>query len=208
MLFLAILLLISFSFYHLWFLRQPERSIPENPAAFISPANGEIVAVETWNTTRLEWEKDAGIVSVMAQEVDSVGWLIAIEMDISNVHYQRAPMQGRFLKKEYTPGKFNNALIKTNRFGLRLENERSELLFETASGLRYKVVQVAGLVARRIEDYLQPGQEVAAGQVIGLIKMGSQVALILPQRAQPTVKPGDKVLDGASIVAVLNQPGH
>lgn len=208
LLIVALLFLALFAFYQFWFLRQPARIIPVDSLAFISPANGKIAAVEPWDADQIEWEKDAGIVQVMTQDVGTKGWLIAIEMNVMNVHYQRAPMPGRFLKKEYTKGKFNNALIKTNRFGLRLENERNDLLFETATGMRYKVVQVAGLLARRIEDYLNPGQEVATGEVIGLIKMGSQVALILPENTEPLVKPGDKVVDGESILATIKLPSE
>ena len=198
---LGALIFLSLAFYRFWFLRQPERVIPAEPAAFVSPANGVVAAVVAWDSAQLEWEKDNGVVHVMTQDVGEKGWLIAIEMNVMNVHYQRAPTNGRFLKNLYTEGKFNNALIKTNRFGLRLENERNDLLFETEDGLKYKVVQVAGLLARRIEDFLEPGQEVEAGDVIGVIKMGSQVGLIVPENVQPLVKEGDTVIDGETILA-------
>ena len=201
LLFCGFLLLFLFSFYRFWFLRQPDRSTPDDPTVFISPANGKIAAVEPWDQAQLEWDKDEGVVQVMTKEVGSKGWLIAIEMNVMNVHYQRAPTDSKFMEGKYTTGKFNNALIRTNRFGLRLENERNDLLFETTAGLRYKVVQVAGLLARRIEDYLEPGQQVGAGEVIGLIKMGSQVALILPEGVEPLVKEGDTVVDGETLLA-------
>jgi phosphatidylserine decarboxylase len=202
---LGVLLLLAVAFYRFWFLRQPDRMVPNEPTAFISPANGVVAAVEVWDTAQLEWEKDNGVVQVMTQDIGEKGWLIAIEMNVMNVHYQRAPASGRFLKNLYTEGKFNNALIKTNRFGLRLENERNDLLFETENGTKYKVVQVAGLLARRIEDFLEPGQEVKPGEVIGVIKMGSQVGLIVPQNVQPLVKVGDTVIDGETILARVQQ---
>lgn len=198
---LAGLILFSLAFYRFWFLRQPDRVTPEEPAAFISPANGVIAAVKSWDTARLEWEKDNGIVQVMTSEVGERGWLIAIEMNVMNVHYQRAPAAGRFISALYTEGKFNNALVNTNSLGLRLENERNDLLFETTDGIRYKVIQVAGLLARRIEDFVEPGQQVAAGEIIGVIKMGSQVGLILPEQVEPLVKQGDLVIDGETILA-------
>ena len=200
---LAILVVGMIAYYQFWFLRLPERNVPNDQTAFISPANGLVAAVVHWSADSLAWDKDAGVVQVMTSDVDSSGWLIAIEMDVTNVHYQRAPMAGRFLQNNYVEGRFNNALIQTNRFGLRLENERNDLLFETETGLRYKVVQVAGLLARRIEDFVEPGQNLAAGEVIGLIKLGSQVGLILPENAIPSVKPGQKVIDGETIVAKL-----
>jgi len=197
----AIVVAVMLAYYQFWFLRLPERSIPTDTSAFISPANGKVAAVLHWTADSLAWEKDAGVVQVMTSDVDSSGWLIAIEMDVTNVHYQRAPMAGRFLQKDYVKGSFNNALIQTNRFGLRLENERNDLLFESENGVRYKVVQVAGLLARRIVDFLEPGQTVAAGEVIGLIKLGSQVGLILPENTVPMVVPGQVVTDGETIIA-------
>jgi len=208
LLILAAACLAMLAFYFFWFLRQPDRATPDDPNAFISPANGVIAAVEAWDTAQLEWEKDFGAVRVMTQEIGEKGWLIAIEMNVMNVHYQRAPIAGRFLNNLYTTGKFNNALIKTNRFGLRLENERNDLLFETESGIKYKVVQVAGLLARRIEDFLEPGQQVGAGEVIGVIKLGSQVALILPENVEPLVKLGDTVIDGETVLARIPPTGN
>jgi phosphatidylserine decarboxylase len=204
-LFIGFLVVVAalLAYYRFWFLRLPERQVPASPTAFISPANGEVVSVLHWTSDSLAWEKDAGVVQVMTTDVDSSGWLVAIEMDVTNVHYQRAPMDSRFIKNSYVHGQFNNALIKTNRFGLRLENERNDLLFETKDGLRYKVVQVAGLVARRIEDYVEPDQEVRAGEVIGLIKLGSQVGLVLPENAVPKVRIGQTVTDGETVLAEL-----
>lgn len=202
-LFIGFLVVVAalLAYYQFWFLRQPARVIPNDSSAFISPANGMVAAVIHWTSDSLAWEKDAGVVQVMTKDVDSSGWLIAIEMDVTNVHYQRAPMAGRFLRNEYVHGQFNNALIQTNRFGLRLENERNDMLFEAKNGMHYKVVQVAGLVARRIVDYVEDGQEVAAGDVIGLIKLGSQVGLILPENTKPLVKVGETVTDGETILA-------
>jgi phosphatidylserine decarboxylase len=199
----AILVLACLGYYQFWFLRQPDRHIPNDTTAFISPANGKVAAVVHWTKDSLAWEKDAGVVQVMTSDVDSSGWLIAIEMDVTNVHYQRAPYPCRFIQNNYVEGRFNNALIQTNRFGLRLENERNDLLFEAANGMRFKVVQVAGLLARRIVDYVEPGQELKAGEVVGLIKLGSQVGLILPEGTQPNVTVGQTVVDGETIIAKL-----
>jgi phosphatidylserine decarboxylase len=196
-----VLVMALLAYYRFWFLRLPDRALPNDPSAILSPANGEVVAIVHWTKDSLAWEKDAGVVQVMTSDVDSSGWLIAIEMDVTNVHYQRAPLAGRFLKNEYVKGRFNNALVQTNRFGLRLENERNDMLFETESGMKYKVVQVAGLLARRIEDFMEPQQQVKAGEVIGLIKLGSQVGLVLPEDAVPNVELGQMVVDGETIIA-------
>jgi phosphatidylserine decarboxylase len=200
---LAFLLFVlgSLVYYRFWFLRLPDRAVPTEPNAIVSPANGEIVAIIHWTKDSLAWEKDAGVVQVMTSDVDSSGWLIAIEMDVTNVHYQRAPLASRFIKNDYVKGSFNNALVQTNRFGLRLENERNDMLFETPDGMKYKVVQVAGLLARRIEDFVEPAQQLNAGEVIGLIKMGSQVGLVLPESAIPYVQLGQTVVDGETVIA-------
>ncbi|MCU0347684.1 MAG: phosphatidylserine decarboxylase [Saprospiraceae bacterium] len=205
--FIAAVLLIAvcLAYYQFWFLRQPDRTIPNAADAFISPANGEVAAIVHWTKDSLAWEKDAGVVQVMTSDVDSSGWLIAIEMDVTNVHFQRAPMAAKFLKNEYVKGRFNNALVQTNRYGLRLENERNDLLFEAENGMKFKVVQVAGLLARRIVDFVEPDQGLAAGEVIGLIKLGSQVGLILPEGTIPNVTVGQTVIDGETIIAKVKK---
>ena len=203
---LALLLLLSIAYYQVWFLRQPERNIPNNESVFVSPANGKIAAVTHWEKEKLVWNKDAGAVQVLTKDIGDSGWLIAIEMDITNVHFQRAPVSSQLIGEEYTPGQFNNALIQKNPYGFRVENERNTLFFQTPEGLKYKVVQIAGLLARRIEDYVEPKQMLQQGEVIGLIKLGSQVALILPEGVQPMVKADDRVVDGETVLAAIQIP--
>ena len=196
-------IIASFVYYQVWFLRQPERIIPNDQTIFVSPANGKVAAVTHWDKEQLAWNKDAGVVQVLTNDIGDKGWLIAIEMDVTNVHFQRAPINSQLISEEYTPGQFNNALIQTNPFGFRVENERNTLLFKTPEGLKYKVIQIAGLLARRIEDYVEPDQYVKQGEVIGLIKLGSQVAIILPDNVEPMVKAGEMVVDGESIIASI-----
>ncbi len=205
LLFVFILVLLLFAYYRLWFLRQPERTAPLDETVFVSPANGVVAAVANWNSDSLALRKDLGTISVLTGDLGAQGTLISIEMDVTNVHYQRAPIRSRFMGSVYRPGKFRNALVQTNPYGFRLENEHNALLFETGSGLRYKVVQIAGLLARRIVDYMDPGQAVEQGEVIGLIKLGSQVTLILPQGVRPAVEAGQTVVDGETVVARIDK---
>jgi phosphatidylserine decarboxylase len=198
---LVALMAILVAYYYLWFLRLPDRQPLNDTQVFQSPANGKVVAVVKWHTDTLEWQKDDAAVRVLTSDVDTSGYLIAIEMNVMNVHYQRAPVRSTLISKEYTRGKFKNALVMTNKYGLRLENERNALLFETEDKLRYKVVQVAGLLARRIIDYVAKAETVEQGEIIGLIKLGSQVGLLLPDKVDIQVKPGDKVIEGVSVVA-------
>jgi len=112
-------------------------------------------------------------------------------------------LQPNLHQRVYTSGQFNNALIQKNPYGFRVENERNILFFQTPEGLKYKVVQIAEFLARRIEDYVEPNQTVQQGEVIGLIKLGSQVALILPDEVQPMVKADDRVVDGETVLATI-----
>ena len=87
-----------------------------------------------------------------------------------------------------------------NEYGTRFENEHNEMLFESASGKKYKVVQIAGFLARRIEDYVQTEQQVKQGEIIGLIKLGSQVTVIFPHDVTPIVKVGEVTIDGETVI--------
>ncbi len=198
---LVVLFALLFMYYQLWFLRQPDRQVPNDPAAIISPANGKVVAVIPWHSDSLRIQKADRHIRVMVSDVAQKGTMISIEMNVTHVHYQRAPLSAQLVDEQYTPGRFRNALIQTNKYGVRSENEHNSLLFETPEGLRYKVVQIAGLLARRIEDYLEPGEQVQKGEVIGLIKLGSQVSLILPDGLDVQARVGDVVTDGETVLA-------
>lgn len=195
------LILLCFGYYHFWFLRLPDRVIPQDETVFVSPANGVVSAVVPWDSTVVDIPKHGRVLQMLTSDVASSGWMISIEMDITNVHYQRMPHHGQYLSSAYVSGQFKNALIKNNEYGIRLENEHNAMLFEMENGERFKVVQVAGLVARRIVDMTEENKNYGAGDIIGLIKLGSQVSLILPAGIMPLVEEGDEVIDGESIVA-------
>ena len=200
LLFLAV---AAAAFYQFWFLRQPDRAIPTERHVFVSPANGSVAAVVPWSADSLDLSDSTPdkVVRLLTEDVSDHGTLVSIEMDVSDVHYQRAPTDATFVRAYYQEGKFKNALVTTNEYGFRAVNEHNAMLFEDADGERYKVVQIAGLLARRIEDYIAPGERVARGQVIGLIKLGSQVSILLPPSYEVTVEPGTHVVDGESILA-------
>lgn len=197
----AFFCLFCIAFYRLWFLRQPERNIPHNPTEFVSPANGKVVSVRHWNTADLiETKGELGAIHLWTSEVDTAGTIISIQMNPLNVHYQRAPQDSKLLKEIYTKGSFHNAVSMSNEYGIRFENEHNEMLFETKSGKKYKVIQIAGFMARRIVEYLNPDQTVTQGEVIGLIKLGSQVTVILPHDVAVTTQVGDIVTDGETVL--------
>jgi phosphatidylserine decarboxylase len=199
---LAIIFIFLLAYYRFWFLRLPERKIPYNENVFVSPANGKIVCVKPWRNDSLDVPKeDLGIIKVWAKDVDTAGTIISIQMDVTNVHYQRAPMSGKVLAEKWVHGNFNNAVLMSNEYGIRFENEHNEFLMQNTSGQKYKVIQIAGFLARRIVDFVHAGQTVKQGEVIGLIKLGSQVTVILPHDVKVDVKNGDAVVDGETILA-------
>ncbi len=184
-------------YYKFWFLRLPERNIPANEHIFVSPCNGKIVSIKKWNAaTLVETKGDLGAINIWTKDVDTAGTIISIQMDVTNVHYQRAPVSSSLIAEQYIPGSFNNAVQMNNEYGIRFENENNQLLFEANNGKKFKLVQIAGFVARRIEDYLEPSQQVQQGNVIGLIKLGSQITVILPHDVNVTAHVGDIVIDG------------
>jgi phosphatidylserine decarboxylase len=192
-------------FYKFWFLRQPARHTPHDSHLFISPANGKIVSITTWNQNYLAITKEKfGLISVWAKDVDTAGTMISIQMDPTHVHFQRSPLDAQILSHQHITGSFNNALGSDNPYGIRFENEHNEILIQTADSNRYKIVQIAGFLARRIEDYIQPGQQVKQGDVIGLIKLGSQVTVILPHNVKVDTKLGETVIDGETVLGEVS----
>ena len=171
--FITILFLFVIAYNKFWFLRQPDRTIPFSEKHFVSPANGKISAVLEWGDSNIIWEKDKGIVSILTEDIGAKGWIIAITMDLTNVHYQRAPIKSTLISKAYKKGKFRNALMNNSELGFHPENEQNAMLFSGPNDVKFKVIQIAGLVTRRIEDYVEIGEEVNQGDVIGLIRLGS-----------------------------------
>lgn len=192
------------AFHQLYFLRLPDRNIPNDPTAFVSPADGLVYAVKEWGDSIEVVPKDLnGAVRLMTDGLGNKGTLVSITLNLHNIHYQRAMIEGRYLASEYKKGEFNNALVHENEYGMRFENEHNIMLFESAKGTKYKVIQLAGFAARRIEDFMvEKGQQpVKQGDVISVIKLGSQVTVIFPEGVEVLVKPGDRVIDGETILA-------
>jgi phosphatidylserine decarboxylase len=120
-------------------------------------------------------------------------------LSLLDVHVQRVPADGRVLDVAYRPGTFLSAdLDKASE-----DNERNAVLFETSDGARLGVVQIAGLLARRIVCDIAPGDEVAAGETFGLIRFGSRVDVYLPTGSRVTVAPGQRTIGGETVLAEL-----
>lgn len=199
---IGLIFLLLISYYYFWFLRLPERNIPANNSLFVSPANGVIGSVTYWNADSIRLMKEKyGAIEVWTRDVDTAGWMIAIVMDPTNVHFQRSPVDAKVVNKHHQDGSFNNAVNNDNPYNLRFENEHHEILFLGSDGRYFKTVQIAGFLARRIEDFVVPDQQLKQGEVFGLIKLGSQVAVILPHSYTPQVKTGQVVIDGETVIA-------
>jgi phosphatidylserine decarboxylase len=165
------------------FFRDPQRAVPREPAAVLSPADGRIVAVERVRDPYLE--RDALKLSVF--------------MNVFNAHSNRSPVDGEVRDAWYHRGSFFNAALSKSS----LENERNALWMRTAGGADVTCVQIAGLVARRILCYARPGQWLARGERYGFIRFGSRVDVYLPLESRPVAAVGDKVYATASVLAML-----
>lgn len=196
---IGLVVLSLFLLYQFYFLRLPDRNVPHNPTVFVSPANGIIAAVKPWGGDSVVVPKGLeGAIKLLTADLGPTGTLVSITLNLQNVHYQRAMIAGKYLGSTYREGEFHNALVHENDYGMRFENEHNVMLFESGNGTRYKVVPIAGAAARRIVDMMvdKGPQPVEQGDVIGLIRMGSQVTVVFPAGVDVLVKPGDYVVDG------------
>jgi phosphatidylserine decarboxylase len=157
--------------------------VPGNARSVLAPADGRIVAVEQTRDAYLD--RNALKVSVF--------------MNVFNVHSNRSPVDGEVKQRWYNRGAFVNAALDK----ASVENERNALWLRSDSGQDVTCVQVAGLIARRILCYVQPGDRLARGQRYGFIRFGSRVDVYLPPAAQVKVTIGDKVYASATILAEL-----
>lgn len=165
------------------FFRDPVRVIPSDPRAVVSPADGRVVALA---------EADDPYLKRRAMR-------ISVFMNVFDVHSNRMPVSGQVLAVWYHKGKFLNAVLDKASEA----NERNAVWIRTDDGRDVVVVQVAGLIARRILCYVQPNQRVERGQRYGFIRFGSRVDVYLPTEVRPRVALGDKVKGGSDVIAEL-----
>lgn len=166
------------------FFRDPERVTPQDKDFVISPADGKI----SWVGLAMPPEE----LNLGEEEMQK----ISVFMNVFNVHVNRSPMEGVVKEIIYRPGKFLNAeLDKASE-----ENERNGLVLETSHG-KIGVVQIAGLIAKRIVHWTYDSAELEAGERFGLIRFGSRVDLYLPKDVKTRVSLGQKVIAGETILA-------
>ena len=172
---LTIALLTLFSLY---FFRDPQR-IPPNNDGFLSPGDGKVVQ----------------IIDVEDAEIGKAKQ-ISIFLSVFNVHSQWVPLSGKVISKTYNSGKFLAAF----NHKASLDNEQTVVMFETEGGKMYKIKQIAGLIARRILNYMEPENRVERGQRLGFIRFGSRVDIIVPEDFQIDVSLGDMVRGNQTII--------
>jgi len=174
-----------------YFFRDPERVPPLDPDAVVSPADGTVCLI-----TQVPIPEQLGL------ELSPIVWRVSVFMNMLNVHVNRMPAEGTITKTHYVPGEIINAsLDKASE-----SNERLLYLMTATNGQQLAFVQIAGLIARRIVGFAQEGQKLARAERFGLIRFGSRVDVYLPQGVEPTVRVGQTMVAGESIIARLSKP--
>jgi phosphatidylserine decarboxylase len=175
---IAAFVLLALATFILYFFRDPERIIPSDELTIVSPADGRVLEVID--------EEFGG----------RAGKRITIFLAVWNVHVNRTPLAGKISRIEYRPGKFQMAMRKT----ASAENEQNVIYLDTAHG-QIVFKQIAGMIARRVVLWKKMGDQVERGERIGIVRFGSRMDVWLPLEAAISVKPGDHVAGGSSILA-------
>ena len=179
------------------FFRDPRRAVPQSSNLIIAPADGLITLIQKVPPPP-ELRQSDGSGAGMG---DGPLTRVSIFMSVFDVHINRAPVAGTIRRVVYIPGKFLNAdLDKASE-----DNERQHFLVERSDRVLVGFTQIAGLVARRIVPFVKPGDIVAAGQRVGLIRFGSRVDVYLPEGTEPRVLLGQKTVAGETVLAEIGQ---
>jgi len=174
--------------FTLWFFRNPKRDTPKNPNAVISSADGKVCLI------------DHAIPPQEVQFGNNKMLRVCVFMNVFNVHINRSPIEGKIEKIIYKEGSFFNAsLDKASE-----KNERSSMVISNNDGVQFVVVQIAGLIARRILGFVSDNQHLDQGERYGLIRFGSRVDIYMPLDATVNCKVGDRVVAGESVLAILS----
>ena len=170
-----------------YFFRDPQRTTPIREGLIISPADGVISLIEK---------------AVPPAELgmsDDALTRVSVFMNVFNCHVNRTPIEGRIKAIAYRPGKFFNASLDK----ASSDNERNSLCIEMSDGRQIAVVQIAGLVARRIVSFVEEGQSLQTGERFGLIRFGSRLDVYLPDGVEPQVALGQVMVAGETVLADL-----
>ncbi|MFG6565597.1 phosphatidylserine decarboxylase [Sulfitobacter sp. 1A13421] len=173
-----------------YFFRDPERVTPDRPDLIVSPADGIVSLIEPAVPPA-----ELGMPDVPLTRV-------SVFMSVFNCHINRAPVAGKVQAVAYRPGKFFNASLDK----ASADNERNSLCIRMDDGRDIAVVQIAGLVARRIVCFVKSGDGLETGERFGLIRFGSRLDVYLPEGVDPMVRIGQTIVAGETVLAELKQP--
>ncbi|PIV05645.1 MAG: phosphatidylserine decarboxylase family protein [Syntrophobacterales bacterium CG_4_8_14_3_um_filter_58_8] len=181
---ISAVILCLLTLFVVWFFRNPERKIPENPKFIISPADGKVLRIE-----------DVADHELLEGPLKK----ISIFMSVFNVHINRMPCDGVIENIRYHEGRFLSAnLDKASQ-----DNERNDVLIRMPDGRKALVIQIAGFIARRIDCWVAQGMCIQKGERFGLIRFGSRVEVFLPYDTHIMVSAGDKVMGGETPIGEL-----
>ena len=178
---------LLFTLFCLYFFRDPERVAPGRPGALLAPADGRVVSV-----TPAVPPSELGLGAIPR-------WRVSIFLSIIDVHVNRIPADGTITRIAYRHGSFLNASMDKASEA----NERNAVALRLSDGREIAVVQIAGLIARRIVCDLREGDSVHAGQRFGIIRFGSRADLYLPEGVRPLVAVGQTMIGGETVIAEL-----
>ena len=176
---------LAITAFILYFFRDPERFIADKEHIVVCPADGKIIAIEKIYDDEFLQER---------------AYKISIFMNIFNVHVNRVPLSGHIRQILYSPGKFYSADSEQGA----LHNEKCATIVESDSGVKIAFVQVAGLIARRIINWLEIDDVVTKGERFGLIRFGSRVDIYIPTDIALAVENGMKVRAGETVIGYLS----
>ncbi len=183
-------LLVGLTIWVAAFFRDPIRTTPQDPSLIVAPADGLITMI-----VRVAAPPE------LAAQMSGSFTRVSIFMSVFDVHINRSPIAGRIARVAYVPGKFLNAdLDKASE-----DNERQHFLVTRDDGVSIGFTQIAGLVARRIMAFVKEGDQVAAGERIGLIRFGSRVDVYLPEGTSPQVLLGQRTIAGETVLGTIGQ---
>ncbi len=170
-----------------YFFRNPERVTPSREGLLVSPADGVVSLIEP------------AIPPAELGMSDEALTRVSVFMNVFNCHVNRVPIAGTITNIAYRPGKFFNASLDK----ASVDNERNSLRVQTSDGREIAVVQIAGLVARRIVCFIETGAKLGTGERFGLIRFGSRVDVYLPAGVDPLVSLGQTMVAGETVIAEL-----
>lgn len=169
------------------FFRHPPRTPPSRPGVVVAPADGLICLIEESAPP-----PELGLPAVLVPRV-------SIFLSLLDAHVQRVPLSGEVIAVQHRPGKFHSADLEA----ASEDNERNSVVIRTPEGREVVVVQIAGLIARRIVCDLRVGDKVGIGDTYGLIRFGSRLDTYLPAGSQVLVEPGQRAVGGETVLAQL-----